>query len=102
MNKRTKACNISTKVRKIVHERDGHSCIICGSSYAVQIAHIIPRSRGGLGIPENLVDLCWQCHSNMDQSGNREEMLKRCNDYLESIYPDFKSVVKIYRKGVSF
>ncbi len=50
MSKRSKACDISPKVKKKVWERDNHCCIICGSPYAMPNAHYIARSQGGLGI----------------------------------------------------
>lgn len=101
MNKRTKACNISTKVRNTVHERDGHSCIFCGSNYDIQICHLIPRSKGGLGIPENLFDGCIHCHMLMDQTVKRKEMIQRAEEYLRSLYVNFDEVDKIYRKGAT-
>ena len=50
MSKRSKACDISPKVKKKVWERDNHCCIICGSPYAMPNAHYISRAQGGLGI----------------------------------------------------
>lgn len=45
MSKRSKACDISPKVKKKVWERDNHCCIICGSPYAMPNAHYIKRSQ---------------------------------------------------------
>lgn len=45
MNKRSKACDISQKVKKKVWERDNHRCIICGSPYAMPNAHYISRAQ---------------------------------------------------------
>lgn len=98
MSERTKLCNISAKVRKQVKERDCECCIFCGSTYSVQICHIVPRSRGGLGIPQNLVCGCIACHAKMDQSIHREEMLEQATEYLRSVYPDFDKIEKIYKK----
>lgn len=98
MSERTKLCNISAKVRKQVKARDGECCIFCGSTYNVQLCHIVPRSRGGLGIAENLVCGCFKCHMKMDQSTCREEMLVQANDYLRSIYPDLDQIDRVYKK----
>lgn len=97
-SERTRKCNITQKVRKIVNERDGFSCVFCGSSYGVQLCHVVPRSKGGLGIPENLVCGCAACHGRMDQSVDRADMLAQADDYLRSIYPEFDQVRKIYQK----
>lgn len=98
MSERTKKCSISAKVRKQVKERDSECCIFCESTYEVQLCHIVPRSSGGLGIPENLVCGCFKCHMKMDQSSHREAMLEQANDYLRSIYPDLDQIDRVYKK----
>ena len=42
--------------------RDGRKCSHCGSTYALQIDHIIPRAAGGTDAPENLRVLCRKCN----------------------------------------
>lgn len=49
-------------------------------------AHVIPRSKGGLGIEENVITACLNCHHKMDQSTNRKIYLQIANQYLDSIY----------------
>lgn len=64
MSKRSRACEISQKVKEIVWNRDNHKCIYC-ERYVPKTfanAHFIKRSQGGLGIPENIVTLCSECH----------------------------------------
>ena len=85
-SKRSKACDISQKTKRIVWERDHERCIFCGSHQAMPNAHVLPRSKGGLGVPENIVTACWQCHEAMDHSSQRERMLKQANHYLDEIY----------------
>ena len=67
-SKRSKACDISQKVKELVWDRDEHKCIICGRYVPKTCAnaHFIKRSQGGLGIPENVVTLCPQCHYEED------------------------------------
>lgn len=85
--KRARATDISPRVRKIVHERDRYRCIFCGSTYRIELAHIISRSKGGLGIEQNLVCACQKCHRNMDsESEFGKELRKRAKHYLEFIY----------------
>ena len=87
-SKRSKACDISQKVKKRVFERDGCRCIICRSYSAMPNAHYIPRSKGGLGIEENVVTLCLDCHHKLDQTSSRKEMLTYVRTYLNAYYGD--------------
>ena len=102
MNKRTDALKISPKTKKIVSERDsveGHPCcIFCGSPYAKPEAHYIPRSQGGLGIPQNVGTVCRICHTDLDHTGKREKMLHLFKDYLKIHYPDWDEKNLIYKK----
>lgn len=96
MNKRTKYTAIPMKVKKAVYIRDGCCCIFCHRNGFPE-AHYISRSRGGLGIVENIVTLCRPCHERLDQSSEREELLKRVKEYLDTLYPDFTEEQRIYR-----
>lgn len=61
--------HIPKEVRDRVYERDSYDgcpcCIWCGRPKYVQVHHYIERSRGGLGIEENLVCLCGDCHTKL-------------------------------------
>lgn len=85
-SKRSKACDISPKVKQAVWERDGMRCIFCGTPYAMPNAHILPRSKGGLGVEKNIVTACIKCHHNMDNTPKRKEYLAFAKKYLENIY----------------
>ena len=94
-SKRSKATDISKSVKDSVWERDGRMCIFCGSPFAFPEAHIIPRSRGGLGTEKNIITVCRKCHNLLDQSAKREKMLGIAKRYLERIYGNIdKSEVK--------
>lgn len=99
--KRSKACDISQKVKQIVWERDNHSCVICGNTYNVMPnAHYIRRSKGGLGIEENVFTACTRltkndCHYKFDEYGIGKEKVK---EHLQSHYPDWDEKNLIYRK----
>ena len=93
-SKRTKATDVPMSVKKKVWERDNHCCVVCGNNYNVMPnAHIVPRTKGGLGIETNIVTLCTmltenKCHHKYD-NGTKEE--KECIDrivcnYMKSIY----------------
>ena len=97
-SKQSKACDISKAVKDAVWERDGHRCIICGSSEAMPNAHYIPRSQGGLGIEENIVTLCLDCHNAFDNSSARPWYHDQIKKYLESKYPDLDENKLVYHK----
>lgn len=97
-SKMSKACDISHKVKETVWERDCHMCIYCGRPTAMPNAHFIPRSKGGLGIEENIVTLCHNCHYNYDMTDMRQHYREYIRNYLMSKYPDWKEENLIYRK----
>ena len=97
MSSMSKACDISAKVRQEVLKRDNHCCILCGE-YNVQIAHYIPRSRGGLGIPQNLACLCVRCHGDYDNSKYHKQIKSQFKTYLKAVYEDWQEDKLIYSK----
>lgn len=108
MNKRTKALAIQPEVKKAVAERDsvcGHPCCIwCGFPSPVSFelafsnAHYIPRAQGGLGIEENILTLCPDCHRKYDQSTERGKMREYFKEYLKSKYPGWEECKLYYTK----
>ena len=97
-SKRSKACDISPKVRKEVLERDNHQCIICGKNHGLQIAHYISRARSGLGIPQNLATMCVSCHFAMDNGKYHEELQKAVREHLQAHYDNWNEKDLIYKK----
>lgn len=95
---RSKACNIPTKVKWIVWERDNHCCIYCGSTRAMPNAHFISRAKGGLGIEENIVTLCYNCHYNYDMTDMREYYREHIENYLKRKYPKWDKQNLIFKK----
>lgn len=55
-------------LRGEIKARDNYTCLTCGVSLAaephllLEVDHIMPVSRGGLSVPENLQTLCWKCN----------------------------------------
>lgn len=97
--KRAKALQIPMKVKKAVYERDNGLCVVCGRPGNPE-AHYIPRSRGGLGIEQNIVTLCRECHDRFD-FGDRETMTRydqMIRYYLMDQYPDWNEESLYYRK----
>ena len=100
MSKRSKATAIPMKVKKIVYERDRGLCIFCGRP-GDPVAHVIPRSRGGLGVEQNIVTACWQCHQAMDNGTYGKAFVKDAIRYLEGVYGEFDREKVTYRKEIS-
>lgn len=96
-SKRSRATDISMKVKNEVYERDRGLCIICGRQ-GLPNSHYIRRSKGGLGIPENVVTMCIGCHNAYDNGTKREEIEKKTKEYLMSIYENWNEKNLIYNK----
>lgn len=94
MNNRTKAVDVSQAVRKQVLQRDAYRCIFCRKSDALTMAHVIPRSQGGLGIAENLVTACSKCHWKMDRTHYREYYLEYAQKHLDKFHERTERVFK--------
>lgn len=97
MKKITKAVAIPASVKRVVEERDGGRCIICGNPGSPN-AHYIARSHLGLGIPGNIVTLCQECHREYDQSPNREAYRAEIEKYLRKKHPGWNPEELIYKK----
>lgn len=100
-SKRSRACDIPPKVKKAVWIRDRGRCIFCGSHYAMPNAHFISRAKGGLGIEENVMTLCFRCHRRYDQTVEREALKEYFTAYLKSQYIDWDESKLYYKKGCS-
>ena len=96
-SKRAKACDITPQVRREVSERDGGICILCGK-LGEPNAHFIPRSAGGLGVAENIVTLCYGCHTRYDQTPERPYIREFLRGYLKSKYPGWVEKALYYTK----
>ena len=113
MPKYTKLLNFSKETIREIQRRDNYSCLFCRVGYHCEdfdpnkldfiihdIMHFIPKSKMGLGIPENGVEGC-RYHHHMLDNGNknrRGEMLKIMENYLKSIYPGWNKSKLVYRK----
>lgn len=101
MSKRSNACAISLKTKEIVWKRDNHRCIYCKKHVSITFAnaHYIKRSQGGLGIEENVVTLCPECHYQEDFGQNTKYYEQYIENYLKGIYGANWSKEKlIYKK----
>ena len=68
IGRRRKSRKIDVRMRHIVMKRDRFRCVLCGASPAknldveLHVDHIIPFSKGGLCVIENLQTLCSLCN----------------------------------------
>lgn len=97
MHKRTKACAITQAVKKKVYERDRGLCIFCGRP-GDPVAHVVPRSKGGLGVEQNIVTACGSCHAAMDNGVFRSAFVAAAENYLAGIYGEFDRDAVTYRR----
>jgi 5-methylcytosine-specific restriction endonuclease McrA len=97
-SKRAKACDITQAVKCKVWERDQERCIFCGNPYAMPNAHFISRAHGGLGIEENVLTLCNDCHRRYDQTTDRKQMREFFKSYLQSKYKGWSEENLTYKK----
>ena len=88
MSKRSKACEISQTTKEKVWKRDNERCIFCGKWVPKTFAnaHFIKRSQGGLGIEQNIVTLCPECHYNEDFGQDTKLYEQHIENYLKGIY----------------
>ena len=96
-SRQTKAHEIPPKVKEAVYERDGGACVWCGRR-GLPNAHFVARSQGGLGIEENTLTLCPDCHRRFDQTDERPKMREFFKEYLQSKYTDWNEDKLIYKK----
>ena len=102
MNTQTKFTQINTCTKHKVHERDGGCCILCGMPvhWSLSNAHIVPRSKGGLGSEENVVTLCQPCHFTLDQTTHRKALMSEVKEYIKQYYDEWSEEKVTYRKGM--
>ena len=48
--------------RRALFARDGHRCQYCGEGSRLTVDHVIPRSRGGPSVWENMITACAPCN----------------------------------------
>ena len=104
-SKLSKALDISLDVRKKVYERSGGKCETCGDwcdDMGYSNSHYISRGRLGLGIEQNILHQCYECHYAMDHKGGEEHfrVMEKAKAYLMNYYDDWNEDDLIYRKGI--
>ncbi|PCJ28091.1 MAG: hypothetical protein COA97_02105 [Flavobacteriales bacterium] len=62
VDKKEKSRHIPESIKKIVWDRDGGKCVLCGSMDYLEFDHDIPFSLGGSNSTENIRILCRNCN----------------------------------------
>ncbi len=98
-SRQAKAHAITPTVKLIVTRRDGGRCVYCGAP-GLPEAHYISRKRGGLGVPQNILTLCRDCHELYDHGDRlkRDGMREFFADYFKSHYEDWSEDALVYHK----
>lgn len=101
-HRRTLATDIQPGVKQKVHERDGGCSIFSGTPVSVYYAccHYISRTKGGLGIEENVFTATDDEHRLFDKGPKeeREEMAAFVAGYLKSKYPGWDESKLVYKR----
>ena len=96
-----KATDIPYDVKITVAIRDNGKCINCNNKKGIgkPNAHFIARQFGGLGIEENILDLCDTCHKEFDNSTGNKKMLleQKYEAYLRSKYTYWNKEMLVLR-----
>lgn len=58
-----KKATIDAVLQRRVHERFRYRCVTCGTYLDLTCDHIVPESKGGLTVFENLQTMCRSCNS---------------------------------------
>ena len=108
MTDRTEALSIPRSVKAAVAARDSVEgwpcCILCGrpaptgNPLAFSCAHSIARSHGGLGIEENILTLCPNCHRQYDSTPLRAAYQPILARHLRENYPGWNEDQLTYKK----
>jgi hypothetical protein len=59
---------VTPSMRSFILQRDGYTCLHCGSVYDLTIDHVYPVCLGGMTVIENLQTLCRSCNGRKKDS----------------------------------
>ena len=92
-----RACDFTPAEKQAIYDRDGGLCVLCGRPGAPN-AHYISRAQGGLGIEENGLTLCNECHRRYDQTEARPMLRVVFRKYLSGKYQGWNEENLVYKK----
>lgn len=99
MNRMTKATQIPAHVKEAVNIRDRGTCVVCYRK-GYPVAHVVRRSQGGMGIEQNIVCLCADCHRKFDEGKRqeREAAYVAIVSHLKGFYPSWNRDDMIFKR----
>lgn len=100
-SKRSKALDISAKVKERVVSRDRGLCVVCGKP-GIPNSHFVKRSQGGLGIEENIATHCLECHYYLDNGPDDERkkfIIQKTVENFKNNYSNWKRENLVYKKN---
>lgn len=74
------------KLCKLVDERDGYRCKLCGSPIGLHHHHIRFRSAWGSDTIDNLILLCYKCHDIYAHGTKEKGYRSMFEDYVNGDY----------------
>jgi len=84
--------------RKAIFTRDKHTCAYCNAKENLTVDHIIPQSRGGENVWENLITSCLRCNL---KKGNRTPKEAEMKLLFEPYRPFNKMSLTIHSSNVN-
>lgn len=78
------------QLKKEVKDRDEWRCVICEGETDLHVHHKIPRDKGGIHHPANLVTLCASCHGAVETADVKKAFQKCLMNYKKNKYNQLK------------
>lgn len=99
-SRRAKALDFTPAVKAKIYERDGECCVLCDRwvPACCANAHFVAQSQNGLGIEQNGLTLCSECHTKYDNSEHRKTIRPKLWTYLKLKYPRLEEKDLYYSK----
>jgi hypothetical protein len=78
------------QLKQTVKDRDGWRCVICEGETDLHVHHKIPRDKGGIHHPDNLVTLCASCHGVIETADIKKAFEKCLINYKKNKFNQLK------------
>lgn len=73
-----------------VKDRDGWKCVVCESETDLHVHHKIPREKGGIHHPDNLITLCSSCHGVIETADIKHAFQRCLANYKKNKYKQLR------------
>lgn len=78
------------QLKQKVKDRDEWRCVICEGETDLHVHHKIPRDKGGIHHPDNLVTLCASCHGVIETADIKKAFEKCLINYKKNQFNQLK------------